>query len=271
MNATKLAQTALSIAKSAEGFVITNGPSILTGIGIGGMLTTVVVACKETPKAVKLLEEKDLKKPETPKEKFEYGMEVLKTTVPVYWPSVVLWATSASCILLANHIHLKRTATLGAAYFVADGRLKELKDKTKDILGEKKADKAREEILAERLANTPLNKDAIMNTGFGTQLCFDAYHARYFYCSAEKIRRVEIEFEKERIAEWNHQHRLTESGVSELLNLAVPRYSGNLWFGPDNPLEFVMSSMLKDDIPVLVIDYENDPIPDYKLYGMMDI
>ena len=269
MNNSKLITGALNLFESAEGFVVANGPSILTGVGIGGMITTVVMACKETPKAVELLKEKDLKKPETPKEKFEYGLDVLKTTGPIYWPAMAVGLGTIACFVCANHIHLKRATALGAAYFVADGRLKELDDKAKEVLGEKKYKKVKDEIAAERVANTPLNMDEVIKTGFGNTLCFDAFHGRYFYSDPEKIRRVELEFEKERIDEWNHQHRMPEAGVSEMLGLPVARISAHLWFTQDAPLEFEFTSTLKDDIPVLVVDYANDPEPDYRFFNTL--
>ena len=63
-----------------------HSPEILTGIGIAGMITTVVIAVKSTPKAIKLIEEK----------KTEHNAETLTPleTVKAAWfcyiPSTVI-------------------------------------------------------------------------------------------------------------------------------------------------------------------------------------
>ena len=45
------------IARDVQNIVGKYSPQILTGIGIAGMFTTVVLAVKATPKALKLIEE----------------------------------------------------------------------------------------------------------------------------------------------------------------------------------------------------------------------
>ena len=46
------------LAKSLGGFIQKNSPTILTSLGVGGLLTTVILAIRATPKAIMLLEDK---------------------------------------------------------------------------------------------------------------------------------------------------------------------------------------------------------------------
>ena len=46
------------ISKDIRTGLSKHSPEILTGIGIAGMITTVVLAVKATPKAINLIEEK---------------------------------------------------------------------------------------------------------------------------------------------------------------------------------------------------------------------
>ena len=50
--------TVARLIKSAQTTLSKHSPEILTGIGIAGMVTTVVLAVKATPKALQLIEEK---------------------------------------------------------------------------------------------------------------------------------------------------------------------------------------------------------------------
>ena len=86
MNLTKVTK---NLATSIE----KHSPEILTGFGIAGMLTAIVVAVKATPKAVRLIE---AKKEETNVEKLK-PIDTVKTTWKCYIPAVTLAAVSTAC------------------------------------------------------------------------------------------------------------------------------------------------------------------------------
>lgn len=83
-------------------------PEILTGLGIAGMCTAVVVGIKVTPKALQLIEEE---KKEQKVEELK-PVEVVKVTWKQYLPVALLTGASAACLIGANSVHSRRHAAL---------------------------------------------------------------------------------------------------------------------------------------------------------------
>ena len=89
-------------------------PEILTGIGIAGMVTTTVLAVKATPKALQLIEAKKAEvglQPDTPLS----TKEVVKATWKCYIPAATTGVLSATCIIGASRVNLRRNAALATA------------------------------------------------------------------------------------------------------------------------------------------------------------
>ena len=87
-----------------------HSPEILTGIGIAGMIATAAIAVKATPKALRMIEEKEQEvgKPLT-------GPETVKTAWKCYIPAAVSGVCSAACIIGASSINARRNAALVTA------------------------------------------------------------------------------------------------------------------------------------------------------------
>lgn len=102
------------------------GPTILSILGCTGLITTAVLAVKETPKAIALLEEKD-----------ELAMKdkayIIGTS---YFPAISVGAASIACILGANALNKRAQASLISAYSMADQVLKNYRKKNVELYGE---------------------------------------------------------------------------------------------------------------------------------------
>ena len=164
-----------------------HSPEILTGIGIGGMIVSTVLAVRSTPKAMRLIEEERERKNSEELTK----IEILKTTWKCYIPTVVTTAASVACLVGASSVSLKRTAVLATAYTLSEKTLKEYKDAVIDTIGEKKEHSVREKVAEKRLENDPVSKHDVIVTGGGETLCYDSIGGRYFKSSIEKIRKAE--------------------------------------------------------------------------------
>lgn len=160
-----------------------HSPDILVGIGISGMIGTVIMAAKATPKAVLIMEE--LEQNGNPDKK-----EIIKNVAPVYIPSAVLCVVSITFILLANKIRIDRGAALATAYTFARDNLSDYRKKVAEKVGEKKAEEIDDDIAKEKLEQNPVNENAIINTSKGSHLCYDAVTGRYFYSDIEEIRKT---------------------------------------------------------------------------------
>lgn len=137
-----------------------HSPEILMGTGIVGTVVSTVLACKATPKAVKVIEEhnstmaaiKSCKEksliPSPSGESIEYTkkmeeQDIIKTyavtakdLAKIYAPSVILFGASVASILGGHHIINKRYASMTAAYVALDASYKGYRKKVADKLGE---------------------------------------------------------------------------------------------------------------------------------------
>lgn len=163
-----------------------HSPEILTGIGVAGMVLTTVTAVKATPKALRLVDEKEIKDGKRLTKK-----EVIQTTWKCYIPATVTGVCSVACIIGATSISARRNAALAAAYAISVQDLADYKKKTLEVVGEKKEEAIRDAVAKEKLDKAPLNNNEIVMTGRGETLCYDPLSGRYFKSDIEKLRKAE--------------------------------------------------------------------------------
>ena len=116
--------------KALQKTVKKHSPEILTGIGIAGMTAAAVMAVKATPKALRMVDEKEIRDGK----RLTTG-EIVKTTWKCYIPPVVTGVCSAACIIGASSISARRNAALVTAYTISETALKEYRDKAVEVVG----------------------------------------------------------------------------------------------------------------------------------------
>lgn len=257
MQTTNLAK----VAKNLGGIISKNSPTILTGVAVGGLITTVILAVRATPKALRILdEEKDDyidKLVEEGRVKDFNSWDIIQLTWKCYIPAAAVGTATIACIIGANSISLRRNAALASVYSITEAAFKEYQAKVTETLGKNKEEKIRDEIAKERITNNPPGKAEIIFTGKGEVLCYDSYTGRYFKGDIETIRKIENELNR----------RLRDEmfiGLNELyyeLGLAPTKLGNEMGWDMDHGyLEFKFSSQLTDEEqPCLVVDYEVYP------------
>ena len=186
--------------------VTKHSPEILTGVGIAGMLTTVVLAVKATPKALQQIEEAEIAKakvnPKKP-EDMDYSdcyskelrekltpIEVVKVTWKCYIPAAVTATASTACLIGGTRVSLRRNAALYSAYKLSETALTEYQDKVVETIGEKKEKEIREKVAEERVNNLVFHEDGIIHTGQGSTLFFEPLSKVVFRSSKNHIEKV---------------------------------------------------------------------------------
>lgn len=157
-------------------FIKKNAPTILSGIGVVGVVATTVMAVKATPKALTILE-----KTEEEKGKKLSKWEKVNVAGPVYIPAVVTGAATIACILGANVISRRQQATLMSAYALLDNSYREYKKKTDELYGEEAGRQIRGEIAKDKYAGDEVSLDD------DKELFFDFYSGRYFESTKEAV------------------------------------------------------------------------------------
>ena len=161
-----------------------HSPELLTGIGIAGMITTVVLAVRATPKALRLIEEKkaDISEETIPQ------IEAVKAAWKVYVPAVLTGILSTICLIGANSVNQRRNAAIAAAYSLSESALKEYREKVVETIGERKEQAILDDIAKDRITENPVREVIISDRG--STLCYDSLSGRYFKSDIEKLRRI---------------------------------------------------------------------------------
>lgn len=145
---------------------VKNAPKILTGLGIAGFFTTVILVAKAKPKADLLIDEakalkaEELGVPQSERSDIKLGAwETIKTVTPVYWVPALTFILSTGAVVGSDIIVDKHVGALAAAYTIADASLKEIHKKTIEAVGEKKANEIRASVTEEKLRQANISDD----------------------------------------------------------------------------------------------------------------
>ena len=232
-------------------------PEILTGVGVVGMISSTVLAVRATPKAIKIIEEN---KKEKSVDKLE-PIDIVKQTWKLYIPSAIIGVASIGCIIGSNSISVRRNAALITAYTISESAAKEYKDTVTEIIPEKKVQEIKEAIAKDHISKDPVESHDIITTGNGNTLCYDILSGRYFYSSADKIRRS-VNVINERLLD---QSYISLNEFFYELGLEGTKLGEDLGWGISQGLINIdfTTQLSSDDQPCLVIGYDRMPMYDF--------
>ena len=246
------------ILKNTKMTVSKHSPEILTGIGVAGMIGTVVLAVKATPKAIMLMEdaEQDKGEPLTAPEK-------VKACYKCYIPAVVSGATSIACVIGANSVNARRNAAIATAYKLSETAFTEYKQQVVETIGEKKAKVVKEKVAKKKLEKNPVTSNQIIITEKGNTLCYDSISGRYFKSDIETIKKAVNELNSRMVGGEMYislTEYYTEIGLQP--TLVSDELGWNL--NHEGVIELDFSSMIAEDgTPCIVVDYMVAPRYDY--------
>jgi len=238
-----------------------NSPTILTSLGVVGLIGTVVLAVKATPRAMMILaQEKMYRDEEVHDPNYELPIEVndaISLTWKCYIPTTAMGLITIGCIVGANHISLRRNAALVSLFSLTEQALKEYQAKVVEQVGPAKEEKIRGEIAQEKLNKKPMDEKTVILTGKGSFLCFDSFSARYFRSDAEELRKAENIFNQKLLREgWLGINEFYD--IIELDPIELGDEMG--WIAERNLMELKYTTKLaSDDEPCLVIEYYVSP------------
>lgn len=246
-----------SFINLTKGFLTKHSPEILTGTGIAGMIITTILAVKETPKALDLIE---MKKEELGKDKLT-PIETIKAAWTPYISSSITGVLSISCIIGASRVNYKRNTALATAYSLSERTLLRYRDKVIETIGEKKERSIKEQVAQDELKNTPKKDSQIIITSKGDTLCMDAMSGRYFKSDIDLIKRIVNELNRKLVYE-NYislNEFYGEIGLDYVKNGELVGWNIN-----SGLIEPTFSTCLTDDNqPCVVIDFLVSPRYDF--------
>lgn len=235
-----------------------NAPSILTGLAVAGVVTTVVLAIKATPKADEAFKEVTEKEEVT-------KLEIVKAVVPHYIPTIISGSATIACMVGSHTISLKRQAALASLYSISETALKKYEDKVVEKIGEKKNTEIKDEIRQDMVGSYRVVDNELIPTGKpGETLCFDAFSGRYFYNDMESIRSAINDLNYCLMSDmWVSLNELYYA-----IGLNGIKLGDELGWNVDHMIEPEFTSSLVGGEPCLVLDFHRNSHPiaryDYK-------
>lgn len=167
--------------------IVKHQPKLLIVVGACGMLVTTAIAVHETPKAMRLIEQR---KKELEQETLS-TKEVVKTAWKCYVPAVATGAVSVGCLLGGDSLYAKRGTALAAAYTLSETALREYKGKIVETLGAETEQTVRDAIAKDRIAANPVEKHEVIIADKGDTLFYDSISGRYFKSNVEAVKKAE--------------------------------------------------------------------------------
>ena len=248
-------QTIIEALKSAQKSMKKHSPEILTGIGIAGMIATTVSAVRATPKALQLIDAREIKENRRLSNK-----EIVATTWKCYVPAAVTGVLSTACLVGASSANLRRNTALATAYSISETALKEYKEKAVEVVGEKKEQAIRDAVAKETLTKHPLGEREVIITGGGDILCFDPLTNRYFKSDRDRLMRAMNELNKR----MRDEMRVSLNDFYDEIGLSEAEVGEHLGWDIDNGKGYIdldFSTQLADDgTPCLVGGHNHPPI-----------
>ena len=291
--------------KKVELKAIKHSPEILAGVGVVGVVGSLVMACKATTKLSDILEDskeqldkiKEVAADPAYEEKYSrddakkdttitYVQTAMKVT-KLYAPSVILCASSLGCLLASNNILKKRNAALSAAYMTVDKSFKEYRKRVADRFGEEVEKEIRYNIKAEEITKVDENGNEVTETvkvmdGTDDPNSYSDY-ARFFdeSCAAwQNDAEYNLTFLKAQQQYANDllkaRGRLFLNEVYRMLGIDETK-AGQVvgWvYNPDNPtgdnfVDFGIYNMQRERVRAFVNGYEPNILLDFNVDGVI--
>lgn len=171
---------------NAKLFFKRNVSTILTCIGGIGVVATAVVAVKDTPKAMQIIERAKEEKGED-----LTTVEKIKVAGPAYIPAIAIGMSTLACIFGANALSKRSQASLVSAYALLDNSYKEYKKKVEELYGEGADARVKGEIARDKYDETDVSRED------KKQLFYDYFSERYFESTMEEVLKAEYELNRE--------------------------------------------------------------------------
>ena len=244
-------------ARAAYRFVNHNAPTLCTIVAVGGVVVTVGLAVKATPKCIDILEEMD-NNGATKKER-------IKAVAPTLAPVILSGVITIGCIIGGNYISATRIEALSAALSLSNKAKVAYEDAAKEILGEEKAEEIKDKAAVKEAGRPPKEPDKVLNTGKGDTLYYEPYSGRWFRSNPAAIDAAENRCNRDMTTsniEYSMNEYYYELGLPEI-------YAGELLgWNPNNASGLISIKPVPaiNDVgePYIILAHYNEPSVKYR-------
>lgn len=229
-------------------------PGIVLGLGIGCMIMSTLEGIIYAPDAKEAIEEK---KKELNVEKLSI-VDTIRTGGPYMAPCAAAGITGIVCILTSTNKMINIGAGAMAACTLAETTTRELREKTKELVGSKKNKQIQEAIAEDSLAKCPKANREVIITGRGNSLCFDKLTGKYFRSNIDSIQKIENKLN----SKLNKDDVVTVNEYCWALGISPVKLGDETgWTRYQGLLEFNFTGGISDDgEPCIIVDININPV-----------
>lgn len=167
---------------------------ILLGCTIVGVISTGIAAWRNAPKAKVIIDEHKKVMAEIPEDdkdaRKQETIDTAKELAPLVLPPILFGGLTIATAVGGHTASTKQIAALSAAYNISEKALSDYAEKAKEMFGDKKTQEIKDAVNIDRANANPQPGNTVLNTGNGTTPCLDLASGRYFYSSAESIKKA---------------------------------------------------------------------------------
>lgn len=243
-----------------------NSTHILTGFAVTGVIGTVLLAVKATPRVwadIQAHEEYMARLEELPDEEVYKASpkEKLKIAWKPYLPALITGACTITAIIGSHAIGQKKQTALAAGIALTQRAYAEYKDGVLEEVGERKEEEIRSKVSQKSLDKKLQESKEVILLESEDELCYDRFSGRVFYSTREKIRKAENDV----MAGINNFEYASLNDFWRRLGIEDDTAAGEvLGFNSSNPISVEFSShLVSGSRPALAIDFHHSPISNY--------
>ena len=261
--------------KMAKKVVQKKSPEILTGLGIAGMITTVVLAVKATPKALDLIDEEiEKQNRKLSQEAYDSGystanqinklkpVETVKVAWKPYIPALLLGSASVGCLIGANTVSARRHAALYSAYELSKTAYNELNEKVTEVVGEKKVTEIKQKLAEDKVNKVSPEgaiekKSNVVIAGDGDTWFIDAMSNQPFLSSKNKLDAAANELNRKMrsdmyvsLSQFYDEFGIEHTGTSDYIGWRIDNASSDV---------VTSDAIVKDGKVYVVMDFLSRP------------
>lgn len=244
--------TFANVTKTAGKFIEKNAPAIAAGAALAAMVAAVAFAIKAGPEVSKALEEAEIKKNEKAlSERMNDGSDATPIVdltwkergfiyAKHYWKTVLMMLISAGLMMGSVHLSNKKIRALAVLVAAAESNVDQLEGAVKTVVGEKKLDQIKGQLLDKQVADNPPEGEAVVaNTHNGDQLCYEPIFSTYYWSDISAVDRAYNDF----MALYLSTGQVVMEDLYNLLGIPksfTPELAGRLGFmrDPDEGIEY---------------------------------
>lgn len=238
-----------NLLKQLTRVVTKNSPTILTGLGVGGVITTAYLTGRAAFTSAEVIESDIYQNGyiDDPKKRAKRYTEL---TWRLYIPAGISGSIAIGCIIAGARVSSKRTAAAYSLLSVSQQAFDEYRDKVVEKFGEKKEQAIRAEIAQDRVNNNPPGQVII---GSGSVMCCELFTGRYFMCDIETLKKAEIFINRKILSE-------TEATLDDFyyeVKLEPTTDSSRCGWDLGRTLELYFSAVLHNEKPCIAFEYSH--------------